>query len=66
MNEHIGAVEFRHEARFHGHRVHELHAAGEAFDVYQLFTDLFGHIGEIGNRRDDPNGLCFDSRAHSR
>jgi hypothetical protein len=57
VNQQRGAVEPRHEARLHRHRVHELDAARQAFDVDQLLADLLGHIGELRRGRHDADRL---------
>jgi hypothetical protein len=42
--------------------VHELHASGKAFDVYQLFADLFGDIGQFWSRRDNTDSLRINGK----
>ena len=52
QQEHVGFVQQRREARFHGHRVNVLHAGRDAVHVQEVAPDAAGHVGQVRNRGD--------------
>ena len=62
----VGAVEQDGEARLHRHGVDVLDAGGEARHLDEVAADVAGHVGEVGNGRDDLDLVAARRRARRR